>query len=480
MNLITSYGVEFKNHHDDVKRTIEIYRSAVRYLLSVVNERWNDIHVLDNSHLKLRYVEGLIHGTNKRVPEYDFDSQFVKFPSYFRRSAITMAIGAVSSYRSNLKRWEDNGREGTAPSLGVNPNTCPAFYNKNMFQWTKYSCTAKIKLFANNDWVWRTVRLTKTDADYLRRRLSVNADASLSAPVVERRPKGHYYLRFTVAETIELSGKPITEQKVCAVDLGVNTDATCSVLDIHGTVLARTFINRGREKDSVSNALHRVSVFQKTHGSHDSGRLWNVASRRNKNLANMAAHDIVAFARANSCDVIVFEYLDTQGKKHCRKKQKLHHWKQRDIQKTAASLAHKYGMHVAHVSAWNTSRLAYDGSGNVKRGRDVSDDTPYDVCVFSTGKIYNCDLSASYNIGARYFIRELIKEVPEVQTEVSGLGSGTRRTLSSLWLVDKYLREHDCAPGCLSGADRLGNRKTCLPSSEDAPYRQQEKVCGVS
>ena len=31
---------------------------------------------------------------------------------------------------------------------------------------------------------------------------------------------------------------------------------------------------------------------------------------------------------------------------------------------------------------------------------------------FSTGKIYNCDLNASYNIGARYFIREIIKSLP--------------------------------------------------------------------
>ena len=32
-----------------------------------------------------------------------------------------------------------------------------------------------------------------------------------------------------------------------------------------------------------------------------------------------------------------------------------------------------------------------------------------------TGKQYNCDLSAAYNIGARYFIRELIKPLPETE-----------------------------------------------------------------
>ena len=29
--------------------------------------------------------------------------------------------------------------------------------------------------------------------------------------------------------------------------------------------------------------------------------------------------------------------------------------------------------------------------------------------------IYNCDLSASYNIGARYFIRELLKPLPATE-----------------------------------------------------------------
>ena len=34
------------------------------------------------------------------------------------------------------------------------------------------------------------------------------------------------------------------------------------------------------------------------------------------------------------------------------------------------------------------------------------------MCTFETGKRYHCDLSASYNIGARYFIREILKSLP--------------------------------------------------------------------
>ena len=73
------------------------------------------------------------------------------------------------------------------------------------------------------------------------------------------------------------------------------------------------------------------------------------------------------------------------------------------------------------------------------RGREVSEDTPYDVCVFKSGKIYNCDLSASYNIGARYFIRGVFMESPNLMTKVSGIGSGTQRTLADLWKINRVL-----------------------------------------
>ena len=105
--------------------------------------------------------------------------------------------------------------------------------------------------------------------------------------------------------------------------------------------------------------------------------------------------------------MIVFEYLEMQGKISGEKKQKLHLWRKRDIQKRCEHQAHRKGMRVSRVCAWDTSRLAYDGSGRVSR-----DPKNHSLCVFQTGKRYNCDLSASYNIGARYFIRELLKPLP--------------------------------------------------------------------
>lgn len=70
--------------------------------------------------------------------------------------------------------------------------------------------------------------------------------------------------------------------------------------------------------------------------------------------------------------------------------------------------AHRLGMHISHICAWGTSKFAYDGSGIVERGINGS----YSICRFQNGRTYNCDLAASYNIGARYFIREIVKSLP--------------------------------------------------------------------
>ena len=56
--------------------------------------------------------------------------------------------------------------------------------------------------------------------------------------------------------------------------------------------------------------------------------------------------------------------------------------------------------------AWNTRSLAFDDSGKLQRNKYNRS-----LATFSNGKIYNCDLSASYNIEARYFIREIQKSI---------------------------------------------------------------------
>ena len=174
-----------------------------------------------------------------------------------------------------------------------------------------------------------------------------------------------------------------------------------------GTVLGRKFMNFPSEKDRMYRVLRRISRFQREHGSAQVKSRWAYAKRLNTELGRKIAGEVTGYAEENHADVIVFEYLETKGKISGRKKQKLHLWRKRDIQKRCEHQAHRRGMRISRICAWNTSRLACDGSGTV-----VRDPGNHSLCTFQNGKRYNCDLSASYNIGARYFIRELLKPLP--------------------------------------------------------------------
>ena len=200
------------------------------------------------------------------------------------------------------------------------------------------------------------------------------------------------------------------EQIICSVDLGINTDAVCTIMRADGTVLGRKFIDHPSEKDRMYRTLGRIRRFQREHGSAQTQGRWAYTKRLNTELGKKIAGAIVRYAEENHADVIVFEYLEMQGKISGKKKQKLHLWRKRDIQKCCEHQAHRKGMRVSRICAWNTSRLAYDGSGVVTR-----DWENHSLCTFQTGKRYNCDLSASYNIGARYFIRELLKPLPATE-----------------------------------------------------------------
>ncbi|MEE0929968.1 MAG: transposase [Acutalibacteraceae bacterium] len=331
-------------------------------------------------------------------------------PCYFRRSATQTALGCVSSYQSKLVDWNST-HISKKPKLTLDRNVMPVFYNVNMYKASNNPYECDIKVYLNNDWVWHKISLNKTDVDYIKKHLG---KIKPSAPTLEKR-FGTYYLRFAFDKDVKLYNTKIKEQTICSIDLGVNTDATCTIMSSDGTIHARKFINFACDKDQLWHLCNRIKKHQRRYGPKSVKRKWAYATYLNKELSVKIAHTIVEFAELWNVDVIVFEHLDMKGSNHRGKNaQKLHLWRKNGIQKMVTHKAHKRHMRVSHICAWGTSQLAYDGSGKVLRGKDAGFDT-YELCRFTNGKVYNCDLSASYNIGARYFIRELLKPVTEKQ-----------------------------------------------------------------
>lgn len=264
--------------------------------------------------------------------------------------------------------------------------------------------------------------------------------AKMSVPTLEKRNK-KWFLRFAFEEKVDLNNTKLEEQRILAVDLGINTDATCSVMDVDGAILAREFINFASDKDQLYHTLNKIKKVQQKYGSNNTTKLWRYAKFHNEELARKIANAITDTAIKYDCDVIVFEYLNIKGKKKGSKKQKLQMWKKNTIQKITEHKAHKNGIRISHICAWGTSKLAFDGSGKVLRGKDADLGT-YELCKLSNGKIYNCDLSASYNIGARYFIREIQKTMSvriwsDIVAKVPECQKRTQCTYATLLEINK-------------------------------------------
>ena len=409
MKLTSSYAVEIKHISKLFRQTIKIYIDAISFCVQAFEVHWDVLETLDTGNKeRFAYADALIHSTKSNDAVYpEFDIKFRKMPSYLRFSVINTAQGYLSSYHSNLDNWKFSNSDGKAPSLQTHLNQLPTFYKGNKYLDDCDGDAVRLKLFVNNDWNWVTVLLKHTDVINIQRRMQ---NAKMSVPTLEKKNK-KWFLRFAIEEKVDLNKTKLEEQRILAVDLGINTDATCSVMNIEGAILAREFINFASDKDQLYHTLNKIKKVQQRYGSNNIQKLWRYAKFHNEELARKIAKQIVYVATKYQCDVIVFEHLDTKGKKRGVKKQKLQMWKKNTIQKIVEHKAHKNGIRVSHICAWGTSKLAYDGSGVVLRGKNADLDT-YELCKFSNGKVYNCDLSASYNIGARYFIREIQKILP--------------------------------------------------------------------
>jgi IS605 OrfB family transposase len=424
MQAITSYKIKIIGHNHILDDTLDIYRSALAYLIDVVDAEWENIKEIKNADFRQRYVETLVHRTKNNEPKYGFDERFYKYPSYYRRSTIAAAIGKVGSFKANYANWEAKGKQGKPPRLQANHNDFPALFRDNTFIRVD-TYTAKIKIYHKNDWVWLEVKLRKSDVDYILRH---KAGSKETVPTLMRKGKNRY-LRFAFEDKVELTEKV---EVITAVDLGINNAATCSVMLPDGTVIGRKIFNFPVEQDQMGHKLNKIKKAQQ-HGAKSTPRLWGYADNYNRALSERTANAIVEYASLYCSDVIVLEHLDTQGKKRGSKKQKLHLWRKKAVLAMVTSKAHLKGMRISTVCAWGTSKLAFDGSGTVERGKYIKNGKEvnnYSMCVFQNGKEYHCDLNASYNIGARYYIREILKSLPEtVRLEVGAKAPRlTRRT----------------------------------------------------
>ena len=406
MKITSSYRMKLTGNLKALENSIRIYRNALRVIIPIVDAYWDRLKSFKCVKQRMTYTERLIHSTDKNQARYNFDKEFPKFPSYLRRAALNDAIGIVSSYRSNLANWEKEPK-GQAPQLSLTHYAYPAYYKNNLFRnFDPIRQTIELKVFKNDDWVYEVYQLKTSDCTYYQTYLT---NKKQNVPIIKKKGR-RFYAAFSYEENVTLiSEKSI--RKICAVDLGLETDATCSIIDQNGTVYARKFISFSKEHDRLDTQLGRIKHNQKRESRHNK-TLWSKVAGISHDIADKTVNDILDFGNEHGVDAFVLEYLVFKGKNIVKR---AHFWQYKRIYKILSQKAHQHGLRIARVNARYTSKLAFDGSGWSKRGREIAPETPYALMQFSNGKTYNADLNASYNIGARYFIRHLLKTVTATQ-----------------------------------------------------------------
>ena len=436
---VVSYNVEVINNTNKLRHivanTLALYNSALNYVCDVVLKHYDEIKELNNLEGRM-YLEHLIHNTKNNIAKYDFDSMYYKLPCYLLRDIESKAIGHIFSYKSNLDNYKkerynkiSNGKKfkKREPSLSK-CNLLPSFYKGNMYKMISDNKIA-LKIYEDNDWKYEEFKLKKNDLKYINKINGKRYNPEIK--IIGKK----IYIKFTFEiEDLKLQDKELNKRIICGVDLGVNNDATISIMNYEGTILGRHFINTNN-KDLMNHLLNKKRKIQRNSGNYKYLRnlhINNKINSINENIVNHTVNQIIKICLSYGVDVIVFENLRHKFKRAKRSfRARLHRWRKIAIYNKAYEMAHRNGIRVSTVNPNGTSRYAYDGSGLVERDNDN-----YSICKFVSGKIYNCDLSASYNIAARYYIRETLKPLDvnsrsELETKASLALSGTKLTYNT-------------------------------------------------
>ncbi len=381
-------NISRKRRVDDrsMQQTAEICLEALRFCVDVALKEWDHVKAQE----RRRAFDILLHGSKKEAPKYpEFDIRFSNMPAYMRRALIADAVGMVKSYRSNHANWKalSPAERGVEPKIGFPSRYELTFYDQERKMSNLAEGQIGLKLYNGKTWDW-------------------------------------YYFEISASDAGKLA------YRILAVDLGINAAASWCVMKADGTVHAKGVIHLPCEEDRLNHMINRKRMYQQA--GKKSHCVYRWIRNANRALSIETARKLIEVAVLYSVDCIVFEYLDSKGKIRGKKfRERIHLWRKNDVQKRVELQAHRLGMRLSRVCAWGTSKYAFDGSGVVDRhsiyhfehGKKVYN---YSLCTFQNGKIYNCDLSAAQNIGARFFLREYQKKGAD------GLPSTPLRTLSTL------------------------------------------------
>ncbi|AOX04129.1 transposase [Moorena producens PAL-8-15-08-1] len=172
-------------------------------------------------------------------------------------------------------------------------------------------------------------------------------------------------------------------------------------------------------------------------------KTYQKCQRINTQIGHIVSKRIVEIAEQFNSEAVVFENLKgwkpKGGRKRSNLRQRFHGWLKAKIRDFTQMKWTELGGKVIEVVAAYTSKLAYDGSGTVRR-----DSRNYALATFPSAKLFNAvrvawptaNLNGAYNIGARGVLKLVRRNDNEGRSsKSSGRPPRSWACLCDLWTL---------------------------------------------
>lgn len=302
-------------HIEYVKLTKDIYNQVVLFYYNLLLENIDFLN-LSNQYC-LRELEKItILSRTGKIPKNYLD---MELPTYFRRSAINQAIGAVRSYIISIDNYkkEENQKE-KEPSKTTEFNCSPVFY-QGMYKDLKKD-SVKLKLWNGYKWEWFHTKLKGRDFD--------DKLESMSPTLVIN---SQYVMMHLPVREIVNDVRPVKKRmqdedlKVCGISFS-NTDniAICTILNRNGEFVKSKFVSGGNYYRVQTEKILKQIKKHRQQGKKELERAdhktyWEKLNRIRQNIAHKVSREIIDFCLANNVKVISITKLEDDVSGFCQR-----------------------------------------------------------------------------------------------------------------------------------------------------------------
>lgn len=403
-----------KLHYKNIKwleLTKELYNKVMLFYYNLLLEHM-DFLELGNQKVMRELEKLTIISRDKHEPSNPLP--YERIPVYFRRAAISSAIGIVRTYHTKYLTWMESTKAEEVstekPEKANGFNAQPVFY-KGMYKEFEDD-SIKLKLWSGTSWIWVKHKVSGR---------KLPEDAIIMSPTVsvsKNKAMLHVPVKSKVSDVRNVNERMEDGERICAVSLSSSdTLAVCTVLESNGHIIHSCFVRGGDElKHRRKRLLGKIALnHRQSGGINKSDRNNTELYHKLKNITDYYSHlvsrRIIDFCKKHEVKIIVFQdigmIVPLKDKKYTQVNE--NDFIIRRIVRYTEYKAFAYGIVVTRVRPNYTSCKCYQCRAYVKK-HNMKENRYGKNYVCENGHQGNAYLNTSKNIGLMFLKKaEVIK-----------------------------------------------------------------------